>query len=230
MRHFLHFFPKQFIEMQRHDSLLEKLQSFDQIDDFSCCFTNWATFWPLLLKSSSKHQNMVVCSKKPSIWPKLSNFSNKVPYLCVSMNFSRKSCKKCLISWKSTKNHTFGKIFATFWTNYDVFAFRWTFQENVGKSASFSDKVRKIIYLAKSLQLLEQTTMSLHIDELFREKLQKVPHFVKKHEKSSIWPKLATFPTNYHLLEFQWTFEQKVAKSCSIRGKARKIIDLAKTF
>ena len=146
------------------------------------------------------------------------------------MHFSQKRCKKCLISWKNTKNHRFGQ----------------------------------------NLQFFEETTMSWHFHELFRKKLQKVPHFVKKHEKSSIWPKLATFrknyhvftfrwtlwqkvektasfrekarklidlakaitlfPTNYHVLEFQWTFEQKVAKSCSIRGKARKTIDLAKTF
>ena len=61
MRHLLQLFPEKFIEMQRHGSLFEKLQSFGQIDDFSCFFTNWATFCKLLLKSSPKHQNMVVC-------------------------------------------------------------------------------------------------------------------------------------------------------------------------
>ena len=146
------------------------------------------------------------------------------------MNFSGQSCKKCLISWKSTQNHRFGQNF----------------------------------------QLLEQTTMSWNFHKLLSKKLQKVPHSVKTHEKSSISPKLATFRknyhvftfrwtllqkvaktasfrekarklidlakaiqlfrTNYHVLEFQWTLEQKVAKSCSIRGKARKIMDLAKTF
>ena len=98
-----------------------------------------------------------------------------------------------------------------------------------GKSASFNEKARKVIHLAKSLQLFEQTTMSLHFDELFRKKLQKVPHFVKKHEKPSIWPKLATFWANYHVLAFSWTFQQENAKSASFREKAREIIDLDKT-
>ena len=37
-----------------------KVASFGQIDGFSWFFRNWATFWNLLLKGSSKHQNMVV--------------------------------------------------------------------------------------------------------------------------------------------------------------------------
>ena len=156
--------------------------------------------------------------------------SNKVPCFGVWMNFSAKGCKKRLISWKSTKKHRFGQNFATFRTNYHVFAFRWTFQEKVTKRASFREKERKIIDLAKTLQLFEQTTMSLHFDELFRKKLEKVRHFVKKHEKPSIWPKLASFRANYHVLAFSWTFQQEVAKSASFREKAREIIDLAKTM
>ena len=76
---------------------------------------------------------------------KLCNFSNKLPCLCISINFSGKSCKKCLISWRSTKNHRSGQNFATFRTNYHVFAFRLTFQEKVTRSASFGEKTRKTI-------------------------------------------------------------------------------------
>ena len=72
--------------------------------------------------------------------------------------------------------------------------------------------------------------MSLHFDQLFRKKLQKLPHFVKKHEQPSIWRKLATFRANYHVLAFSRTFQQKVAKSASFREKAREIIDFAKTI
>ena len=71
--------------------------------------------------------------------------------------------------------------------------------------------------------------MSLHFDELFRKKLQKVPHFVKNNEKPSIWPELATFRGNYDLLAFSWTFQKEVAKSASFREKAREIIDFIKT-
>ena len=59
------------------------------------------------------------------------------------MNFSGKSCKKLLISWKSTRNHRSGPKFATFRRNYHVFGFRWTFQKKVAKSASFREKARK---------------------------------------------------------------------------------------
>ena len=167
------------------------------------------------------------------------------------MNFSAKGCKKLLNSWESTKNHPFGQNFATFGTNSHVFAFRWTFQEKVAKSASFREKARKTIDLAKTfnfssklpclgifmnfsarnckkclipwistrnhrfgqnLQLFEQTTMLWHFDELFRKKMQKVARFVKKHEHSSIWPKLATSRRNYHVLAFRWLLQEKVAK------------------
>ena len=161
---------------------------------------------------------------------KLCNFSNKLPCLCISINFSGKSCKKCLISWKSTKNHRSGQNFATFRTNYHVFAFRLTFQEKVAKSASFGEKTRKTIDLAKTCNFSRKLRCLWHFHELFRKKLQRVPHIVKKHEKSSISPKIASFRKNYHLFSFRWTLWQKVAKTASFREKARKLIDLAKTM
>ena len=142
----------------------------------------------LLTKKLQKVPHFVKKHEKSSIWPNLYNFSNKLPCLCISMNFSEKRCKKCLISWKSARNHRSGQ----------------------------------------TLQLFEQTTMSLHFDQLFRKKLQKVPHLVKKHEKPSIWPKLAIFRGNYDVLAFSWTFQKEVAKSASFREKAREIIDFAK--
>ena len=67
MTHFLQLFPEKFIEMQRHGSLFEKLQSFGQIDDFSFFFTKWGPFCNFFLKSSSKCKDMVVCSKSCQI-------------------------------------------------------------------------------------------------------------------------------------------------------------------
>ena len=170
--------------------------------------------------------------EKSSIWPKLFNFSNKLPCLCISMNFSGKSCKKCLISWKSTKSRRFaqnlqlfdettmfrrfGQLFskklqnvanfekmqekssilpklATFRENYHVSAFWWTFRQKVAKSASFREKTRKPIDLAKLCNFFEQTTMFWCFDELLSKRFQKVAQFVKKHEKSSIWPNLFNF-------------------------------------
>ena len=65
------------------------------MDDFWCFFTNWATFCNLLLKSSSKHQNMVVYSKK------LHSFGQIDDFMCFSTewgtfcNFLLKSSWKC---------------------------------------------------------------------------------------------------------------------------------------
>ena len=146
-------------------------------------------FDQLFRKKLQKEPHFVKKHEKTSIWPILYNFLNKLPCLCISMNFSGKSCKKCLISWKSTKNHRSGK----------------------------------------TLQLFEQSTMSLHFDELFRKKLQKVPHLVKKHEKPRTWPKHAIFPANYDVLAFSWTFHKEVGESASFREKPREIIDFAKT-
>ena len=108
-----------------------------------------------------------------------------------------------------------------FRANYHVLAFSWTFQKEVAKNASYREKAREIIDFANTMQLFEQTTMFLHFDELLRKRLETVVHFVKKHEKSWIWSKVATFRTNYHVLVFRWTFQQKVAKSGSIREKPR---------
>ena len=107
--------------------------------------------------------------EKSSIWQKLCNVLKKVPCLCILINFLLKSCKKCLISWKNTKNHRFGQ----------------------------------------NLQLLEQTTMSWYFHELFRKKLQKVFHFVKKHDKSSIWPKLCDF---FEQTTMIWCFDELFSK------------------
>ena len=263
------------------------------------------TFQQKVAKSCSMREKAPKIINLAKLW----TFSRKLPCLCISINFSGESCKKCLISWKSTTNHPFGQIWITFRTNYHVFAFRWTFQEKVAKSASFRRKSTKNQPFGQNFQLFEQTTMSLHFHELFSKKLQKVPHSVEKHEKSSIWPKLcnffdqttmsfhfdqllgkklqkvphfakehekssicpnlcnfsnklrcfcismnfqgkscqkcfvswkstknhrfgqnfSTFPADYHVLAFRWSFQQKVTKSASFREKARKIVDLART-
>ena len=185
-------------------------------------------FDELFRKKLQKVRRLVKKHEKSSILSTC-NFPRKLPCFDVSMNIAAKSCQTLLVPWKSTKNHQFGQIFTTFRTNFDVFAFRWIFKEKVAKSASFREKERKIIDLAKTLQLFEKTTMFWHFDEVFSKKLQKVPHFVKKHEESSIWRKFATFPTNYHVFAFRWIFKEKVAKSASFREKARTPIDLAKT-
>ena len=188
-------------------------------------------------------------------------FSNKLPCLCISINFSGKRCKKCLISWNSTKNHWFGQSFATFGTSYNVFfllmnfqeksckkcvvswkstknhrfcqlatfrenyhvlTFRWTLQQKVAKSCSCREKSRKIINLANSLQLFEQSSMFLHFDEFSRKKLPKVLRFVKKHEKSSIWPTLCNFSSKLPCFGISMKFSAKGCKKCLVSWKSTK--------
>ena len=104
-------------------------------------------------------------------------------------------------------------------------AFWWDLSQKVAKSASFREEARKIVDLAKNLQLFEQTTMFRRFDELFDKEVKKVPHFVEKHKKSSIWPKACNF-----LNKLQWfgVLVNFSAKNASFREQARKIVDLAK--
>ena len=142
--------------------------------------------------------------------------------------FRRKLQKVPHFVKKHEKSSIWPKL-ATFPTNYHVLTLWWTFQRKVAESASFSEKTLKIIDWAKTCNFFEQSTMFMRFDELFSKRLQKVPPFVKKHEHSSIWPKLATFRRNYHVLAFRWTFQEKNAKSGPFREKARTLIDLAKS-
>ena len=58
--------------------------------------------------------------------------------------------------------------------------------------------------------------MFRRLGQLFSTKLQKVAHFVKNDEKSTIWPKLDSFRGNYHVSAFVSTFKQKSCKKLLI--------------
>ena len=157
-----------------------------------------------------KHENS-------SSWPKLCNFFEQTTmFRCFDELFSKRLQKVAQFVKKQEKSSIWPKL-CNFSNKLPCLCISINFSRKSCKNALFREKPREIIDSAKTLQLFEQTTMSLHFDELFRKKLQKVPHFVRKYEKSSIWPKLATF-------------QEKVAKSASFREDARETIDLAKTF
>ena len=115
--------------------------------------TMFRRFCQILSKKLQKVAHFVKNNDRSSIWPKLCNFWNKLPCLCLSMNFSEKSCRKYLVSWNRTKSPRFCQSFATFRTNYHVLAFPWSFKQEVAKSGSFCEKARKIVNLVKTLQL-----------------------------------------------------------------------------
>ena len=74
-----------------------------------------------------------------------------------------------------------------------------------GKSCKrwlISLKSMKTHRFGENLRLFKETIMFRGFDDFFGKKLQKVADFVKKHEKSSIWPKLATFRENHHVSRF----------------------------
>ena len=100
---------------------------------------------------------------------------------------------------------------ATFWHKLSWFCVWATFRPKVAETGLFREKARKIIDLAKTVNVWQKVSLFWRFDQLFGQTLQKVAHFVKKHEKSSIWPKLLTFRTNCHGLGFWATFRQKVA-------------------
>ena len=231
---------------------LQKVAQFVKKDEISsiwpklCNFSNnyhvfgfRSTFHGKVAKSASFREK----ARKIIDLAKTFNFSSKLPCLCIFMNFSARSCKKCLIPWKKHEKSSispklcnffektsmslhFDQLFGkklqkvaqfvkkdeissiwpklcNFSNNYHVFGFRSTFHGKVAKSASFREKAREIIDFANTMQLFKQTSMLLHFDELLRKRLEKVVHFVKKHEKSWIWSKLATFRTNYYVLVFR---------------------------
>ena len=136
-------------------------------------FLFWWTFQRKVAKSASFHEKPWKIINLGKTW----HFLNKLACFCILIKFSAKTCKKCLISWKTMKTNRFGQ----------------------------------------NLQLSEKTGMFLRFDQLFSPKLQKVPHFVKNHEKVSIWKKLDFFRTKWHVFAFWSSFQQKLPKRASFR-------------
>ena len=140
---------------------------------------------------------------------KTCNFSNKLPCFYVSMNFSANSCKSCLISWESTKIHRFGQNYATFSNKLPCFGVAMNFSGRGSKKWLNSLKSTKNHRFGQNFATFRTTSMSLDFDQLFRKKLQRVPHYVKKHEKWSIWPNLFKTPKHGSLLEKLLVFSKK---------------------
>ena len=120
------------------------------------------------------------------------------------------------------RNRRFGQNVQLFGANYHFSTFRSTFQQKVAKSASFREKASKIVDLAKILNLFEQTTTFRRLGELFSKKVQNVPHFRKKHENLSFWPKGATFLSKARCLAVWVNFSAKSCKKCPISPQSMR--------
>ena len=126
-------------------------------------------------------------------------------------------------------------IFRAFWRNEPLFAtFCWKVHQKgrnmVVSSKSCNSRPNRWFFvifheMSHFLQLFAEKLTKTQKHGCFLQKLQvlakwmifqqTVSHFLKKHEKSSIWPKLTTSRANYHAWAFWWAFQQKVAKSGS---------------
>ena len=80
------------------------------------------------------------------------------------------------------------------------------FSEKSCKKWLTSRKPTKKHLFGKNWQPLKQTTTFRGFNEILGQKLEKVARFMKNHEKSSIWLKLAFFRANYHVFEQPITF------------------------
>ena len=146
------------------------------------------------------------------------NFSSKLPCLGIFMNFSARSCKKLLIPWKRTRNHRFGQNYATFSNKLPCLCISINFSGKSCKKCLVSWKARKIIDLAKALQLLEQATMSFSFWWTFKKKVAKS---ASSREKA---PKIIDF-LNLQLSEkttMFWHFDEHCSKMLQKAARAVK--------
>ena len=139
-------------------------------------------FDELSRKKLQKVRRLVKKHQKSSIFSTC-NFPRKLPCFDVSMNIAAKCCKKLLVPWKSTKNHQFGQIFATFRTNFDVFAFRWIFKEKVAKKCFVSWKSTKNHRFGQNFATFRANYHVLAFRWSFQQKVTKSASFREKARK-----------------------------------------------
>ena len=143
--------------------------------------------------------------EKSSVGPKLATFRTNYHVLAFRWTLQQKVAKSCSCREKARKIIDFSKTCKFF--EQTTMSLR--FEDLFSTKYLISWKERKIIDWAKTLQLFEQTTNFWRSRQLLSKKLQKLPHFVKKQEKQSTWPKLKTFRTKYHVFAFRWSFKEK---------------------
>ena len=107
-------FTEKLTQTARRGSLLEKVASFGQIDDFSCLFAKLGTFCNFLLKSWPKRRNMVVCSIKLHIFAESTIFHGFPRNEALSATFCRKV-------HPNAETWLFAREGFTFWRNRRFF-------------------------------------------------------------------------------------------------------------
>ena len=210
MSHFLQLFPEKLTKTPKHGFFLEKLQ----------VLAKWMIFQQKVSHFVKKHE-------KSSIWPKQTTFRANYHAWAFWWALQQKVAKSSSFLEKERKIIHLAKTCNSS-RKLSCFGVLVNFSAKSCKKWLISSRSAKNHRFAQNLQLFDETTVFRRFGHFFRKKLQKRAHFVKKHEKSSIWPKLATLRGNYHVSAFWSIFQQKVGKSGSFREKERNIIDLAK--
>ena len=213
----------QFLKKHEKPSIWPKLATF-RANYYVLAFS-W-TFQKKFAKSASFREK----PPKTINLAKTCNFSSKLRCVGIFMSFSERNWRKCLIWWKSTRNHRFCQNLQFFEKTTMFSRFDELYGKKLQKLPHFEEKHKNSSIWEKLRNFFEETTMFWCLDKLFSKRLQKVAQFVKKHEKSSIWSKQATFGGNYHDSAFRSTFDEKVVKSAPFPKTKRKIIDLAKSL
>ena len=185
----------------------------------------------LFRKKLQKVPRFVKKHEKSSIWPKLCNFSSKLPCLGIFMIFSARSCKKCLIRWKSERNHRFGQNYATFSKKLPCLCISINFSRKCCKKCLISWNSTKNHWFRQSFVTFGTSHNVFFLLMNFREKSCKKCVVSWKSRKNH------PFGQDLQLLEettMFWHFDdycrkklQKGGKSGSFCEKWRKIIDLA---
>lgn len=133
---------------------------------------------------------------KSSILVKTCSFSNKLLCFSIFINSLARSCKNCLISWKSRRTI----VLATTWqllNKLSHFRVSLNFLAKSGVKYLILLKTTKNHWFGQNKHLFAESIKFWGFQQLFILKFQKVPHFVKNHEKWWTWPKLDTFQTKY---------------------------------
>ena len=161
---------------------------------------------------SRKFQSVPHCGKEhetSSVWSKLATFRANYQVSAFWSTFQQEVRKCAPFREKARKIRDFAKT-SIFSSKISRFGVLNIFSAKSCKMCLISRKGTKNRRFGQNLQLFEQTITFRRFGQLFRKKFQKVPHFAKKDEESSIWPKLGTLPANSHVSAFWSSLQQKV--------------------
>ena len=123
---------------------------------------------------------------------------------------------------KREKSWIWSKL-ATFRTNYHVFTFRRTFRQTVAKTGSFREKARKLIDVAKTMQLFRTNYHVLVFRSTFEQRVAKGGSIREKAPKIIDFEKtLQLFEQTTMSLHFDELFRKKLQKVRRLVKKEEK--------